>query len=225
MIGPWRVTTTSSLTSGFALDADDFLAMLGLHPSLRREVLAFVVELLDENVFHRRPDIGEAPGHVAVVPDDHVGHARKGHAHDVEVSADQVRLVPGVGQAQIEVHVVRQKRLAGDGVSAGDDPVIRAGMEADFGSRVRRGRREGQERGVRNGLTRRGLAGRGFRAFHAGRQRLLPRPGQVLAAARSASDWPSDPGGWSRHEEFTNSSAVSSGPSLASAFSFSNSSL
>jgi hypothetical protein len=109
---------------GLALDANDFLAVLGLHPTLGREVFTLVIELLDVDVFNRRPQIGEAPGDVPVVSNDHVRHARKGHADDIEVSADEVGFVPRVRQAQIEVHVIRQERLAGDGVSAGDGPVV-----------------------------------------------------------------------------------------------------
>jgi hypothetical protein len=42
----------------------------------------------------------------------------------------EVGLVPGPGDAVVEMHVIREERLAGSGVGAGDGPVIGAGFAA-----------------------------------------------------------------------------------------------
>ena len=98
---------------------------------------AFDVEVLDVGA-----EVGEAPGDVVVVADDDEGSAGEGDSGDVEGSAGgrggfEVGLVPDAGDAVGEVHVVREERLAGGGVGAGDGPVVGAG-EAAFADGVRR---------------------------------------------------------------------------------------
>ena len=86
--------------------------------------------VLDVDVLHVGAEVGEAPGDVVVVADDDEGDAGKGDAGDVEVPVGggfEVGLVPDAGDAVGEVHVVREERLAGGGVGAGDDPVVGAG--------------------------------------------------------------------------------------------------
>ena len=64
--------------------------MLRLHPALRRQVLALVVELLDVEVFDIRPKIGEAPRDAPVVADDDV-RARPGRVTPATSKSPAVR--------------------------------------------------------------------------------------------------------------------------------------
>ena len=114
-----------------ALYLDDLFAMLRLHPALRRQVFALVVELLDVNVFDVRAEIGKSPRDVAIVSHDDERHARQRDAGDIEVSGREMGLIPDVGDAQVKVHVVRQQRLARRRVRAGDNPVVGAGTRGD----------------------------------------------------------------------------------------------
>ena len=87
---------------------------------------------LDVDVLDVGAEVGEAPGDVVVVADDDEGSAGESDAGDVEGGAGggggfEVGLVPDAGDAVGEVHVVREERLAGGGVGAGDDPVVGAG--------------------------------------------------------------------------------------------------
>ncbi len=87
---------------------------------------------LDVDVLHVGAEVGEAPGDVVVVTDDDEGDAGQSDSGDMEGSAGggggfQDGLIPDAGYAVREMHVVREERLAGGGVSAGDGPVVRAG--------------------------------------------------------------------------------------------------
>ena len=106
--GPVTRNHDIELNFRLAFDPDDLLPTLGLYPSLRCQVLTFLIELLDENVLHRGTNVGESPSHAAVVTDDDVRHAGKCDACHVELSTHQVGFVPVVRQSQFEVHVVRQ---------------------------------------------------------------------------------------------------------------------
>src|SRR5579875_1222904 len=112
-----------------AFHLDGFLAMLGLLPALRRKILASVVELLDVEVFDIGAEIGKAPGDALIMTDDHVRHAGQGDAGNVEVAGSEVGLVPDIGKGEGQVHIVRQQRLAGSGMGAGNDPVVGAGAD------------------------------------------------------------------------------------------------
>ena len=84
---------------------------------------------LDVDVLDVGSQVGEAPGDVIVVADDDEGDARQSDSGYVEGSAGggggfEDCLVPDAGHAVREVHVVREERLAGGGVVAGDCPVI-----------------------------------------------------------------------------------------------------
>ncbi len=77
-------------------------------------------------------EVGEAPGDVVVVADDDEGSSGKCYSGDVEGGSGgswgfEGGLVPDAGDAVVEVHVVREERLAGGGVGAGDGPVVGAG--------------------------------------------------------------------------------------------------
>ncbi len=104
--------------------------------------------VLDVEVLDLGAEVGEAPGDVGVVADDDEGDAGEGDSGDVKLAGGggglEVGLVPDAGDAVGEVHVVREERLAGGGVGAGDDPVIGAG-EAAFADGVAEGLLEGEE--------------------------------------------------------------------------------
>ena len=63
------------------------MTMLGLLPSLGRQILSVRVESLDVNVFDRRANVGEAPGNALVVSDDHIGIAGQRDSRHIEVAA------------------------------------------------------------------------------------------------------------------------------------------
>ncbi len=65
---------------------NDFATVFRRFPSFRRAVLAVRIKCLNINVFHRRTDVGEAPGNVLIVSNDHVGQAGKSHASNVEIA-------------------------------------------------------------------------------------------------------------------------------------------
>ena len=65
--------------------------------------------------------------------DDYVWHPGQRDACDIHATRAQVRFVPQVGHLVAEVHIVGKQRLAGDGVRAGDHPVIRSIHWLSFG--------------------------------------------------------------------------------------------
>ena len=110
-----------------AFDVNRLLPMLRINPSLCSFVLALRIELLDEVVLHRRPDVGESPADALVVADNHERNSRQRNAGHIEIAAGrfQVRLKPEVRHLVVEVHIVRQQRLARNRVLTGNDPVVR----------------------------------------------------------------------------------------------------
>src|SRR5208337_3010346 len=66
-----------------ALDVDRFLPVLWFHPSRRSFVLPLGIELLDEVVFHRRPNVGEPPADALVVPDNDERNSGQSNAGNV----------------------------------------------------------------------------------------------------------------------------------------------
>ena len=93
--------------------------------------------VLDVEVLHVGAEVGEAPGDVVVVADDDEGIAGEGDSGGVEVAGGrgglEVGCVPDAGDAVVEVHVVREQRLAGGGAGSGDGPVVGAGGAAFAG--------------------------------------------------------------------------------------------
>src|SRR5579884_2970952 len=71
-----------------ALDANFFTEDPGLFPLAHVLVLVGIigVELLDIQVFDIGDSIGDAPGHVAVMPDDDAGRAGEARANDIDIS-------------------------------------------------------------------------------------------------------------------------------------------
>ena len=98
------------------LDVNHLKAMFDPLQAIGRLVVIRVVEILDVNVFHRRPKIGEAPGNSLVMTHNHVRHSGKSHPGHVKAARAKVGFVPKAGHLMAEMHVIRQQRLAGDGV-------------------------------------------------------------------------------------------------------------
>ena len=84
--------------------------------AIARLVVISVVEIFDVNVFHGRPKIGEAPGNSLVMAHNHVRHSGKGHPGHVKAARPKVGFIPKVGHLMAQMHVIRQQRLAGNGV-------------------------------------------------------------------------------------------------------------
>ena len=109
---------------------------LGAHPQRLGGTVADVevvaLGLLEEEVGDVGAEVGEAPGDVGVVADDHAGHAGEGEARGVEgavgrgLAAVQAHLHPDAGLADAQVRVVGEQRLAGGAVLAVDDPRVAA---------------------------------------------------------------------------------------------------
>jgi hypothetical protein len=116
-----------------SLDVNDFDSMFRLRPSFGSLIRALLVEILDVDVSDRRTDIGESPRDSLVVADDDIRHARESDAGDVERSRPQMRFVPQIRHLVAEMHIVRQQRLAGHGVRARYDPVVRSVYRRSFG--------------------------------------------------------------------------------------------
>ena len=112
-----------------AFDVNDFRAVLRIDPALRGLVLPLRIELFDEIVFHGRADVGESPADPLVVADDHERNSGQRHARHVEVRRFEVRFEPEVRHLVVEVHIVREKRLSGNCVLTGNNPVVRSGTE------------------------------------------------------------------------------------------------
>ncbi|MFE6533595.1 hypothetical protein ACFVMA_32160 [Streptomyces rochei] len=122
----------------------------GLLAGLEGDHLAVVLvagagDLLQVEVGDVDAGVGQAPGDLLVVSDDHAGHAREGVTRDVvaalvgDGAAVQAHLVPDGRQRGRQVRVVGQQGLAGDGVLAGDDPGVGAdavAVHADGGGQV-----------------------------------------------------------------------------------------
>src|SRR5260370_7536323 len=85
-----------------------------------------MVERFDKGVFDRGGDIGESPGHAAIMSDNYEGIPGKSHTGHVEIARVQVGLVPKVGHLMAEVHIVREQRLAGDRVRSRHYPIVLA---------------------------------------------------------------------------------------------------
>ena len=71
------------------------------------------IDLLAIQILHVELKIGHAPRDAIVVPDDHRRHARQRHAGHVQARRAQMHHVPGGGNREIEMRIVRQNRLAG----------------------------------------------------------------------------------------------------------------
>ena len=90
-----------------ALDVNNLLPVLGLHPSLGSLIRALIVKVLDVNVSHGRAHVGEAPRHALVVAHNHVWQPRQRYTRNVECGTVQVRLIPQVRHLVTKVHIIR----------------------------------------------------------------------------------------------------------------------
>jgi len=136
--------------------------MRRFNPSRRSLILPLGIELLDEIVFHRRPDIGESPSDALVMPDDHKRNARRDSRYIevapptshcgfhtsrrafcfrasrvrgscVQASSLQMRLVPKVRHLVVQVHIIRQQRFPRNRMPPRHHPVIRSRPEGVIG--------------------------------------------------------------------------------------------
>ena len=120
--GPWAVERTVSSTS--SPSRTSITSRRGRQRPQPPVVAPAVADhLLQVEVGDVGAEVGEAPGDVGVVADDHAGHPGEGEARDVEraVRADgpavQPHLHPDAGHADAEVRVVGEQRLAGRGLA------------------------------------------------------------------------------------------------------------
>ncbi len=81
----------------------------------------FHVEVLDIAV-----KCGVPPGDVGIVAFDNKRQAGRSDAGYMEVACLQIGLIPDIRQRVIQMHIVREQRLATGGVLACDGPFIRA---------------------------------------------------------------------------------------------------
>ena len=116
-----------------AFYTNHFMPPLRLLPSRRRQVLAALIEGLDENVFNVWAKICETPGDAAVMTNDHKRCSRQGYSGYIEFPGSQVGLVPGIRNVMSQMHVIREQRLSCSGMSAGDDPIVGAGDDQIIG--------------------------------------------------------------------------------------------
>jgi hypothetical protein len=94
--------------------------------SVNAQVVAFAVQLFNVEILHVCSESGESPGHVLVVAGDDERKPRQRNAGSVITRRPQIGHIPGIGNAQRQVHIVREQRLATGGMTAGDDPVVRS---------------------------------------------------------------------------------------------------
>src|SRR5215469_9340933 len=92
----WSMTRCDNVQGdlGLAFNLDDLFTVLRPHPTLRSKILPLVIEFLDKHILDRRTKIRESPCDVAIVPDNDVWHAGQRDACDVEVTANQMGLIP-----------------------------------------------------------------------------------------------------------------------------------
>src|SRR5665647_710128 len=90
------------------------------------------VDPLEEEVGDVRPEVGQPPGQVGGVADDHPGEPGERETGDgertarVDLGAVQAHLRPDAGCGDRQVRIVGQQGLAAGGVLTGDDPGVGA---------------------------------------------------------------------------------------------------
>jgi len=104
------VLRISSADAGFPSTVNYLKAMFAPSPSHRCLIVISVVEILDVNVFHSRPNIGEAPRNSLVMPTTRKAF-RVGDACYVEAACLKVCFIPEVGHLMTEMHVIDNSGL------------------------------------------------------------------------------------------------------------------
>src|SRR5581483_3135755 len=122
----WTVTRDLHIESHirFPLDVNYFVPNLRGFPALRREVLSLSIKCFDIRVFNCRTYVRTSPRNPPVVTDNYIGIAGQRHSSDIEISRTKVSGVPEIWHLVPEMHIVREQRLAGCGVRAGNHPVV-----------------------------------------------------------------------------------------------------
>ncbi len=107
--------------------SDFFSFFLEGHPLIAIQVhRARRIELFQEKVLNIGSRVGHSPGHRLVMAEDDEGNAGDGDADGIETGTAEMHLVPGGRQIDLQVGIIGQKRLAGDGALARDGPVVAA---------------------------------------------------------------------------------------------------
>lgn len=115
------------------LYANHLMPLLHWLPAIRGLVFSIGSHVFDKNIFHIRNKIRESPGDALIVPHQHVGQSRQGKSLHIKCRLAvlpvnfQVRFIPGIGNSQCHVHIIREERLSRNRVRARNDPVIRTG--------------------------------------------------------------------------------------------------
>ena len=95
-----------------ALDLDRFVHDRERAMTVRRDVAAGAIELLEIEVLHVGTGIGCAPRDLVVAPDDDARHAGQRRTDLIEARRMQVSEVPDVRRAQPEMRIVGEQRFA-----------------------------------------------------------------------------------------------------------------
>ena len=132
-----------------AFYVNDLAVDLRLPPARGRLVLAGGIEVFNEQVLHVRIEVGKAPGNALIVSDADERHAGKRKAFHIEVAGVKLELIPYAGNAVRQVHVIREQRLSGNRMRAGDNPVVRSRQAGFAGVR----RLYTGKRAMRDGFT------------------------------------------------------------------------
>ena len=105
---------------------DGFGAGFELRPASRHLIFAPVVgiDALQIEVLRIGAGIGLAPGHMAIAARDDCGNSGQRAANDVFVPKGKMSEIPNRGDAESEVRIVGEQRLARDGVRAIHRPIV-----------------------------------------------------------------------------------------------------
>ncbi len=90
--------------------------------------------LLAVKILHVELQIGGAPGNAIVVADDHRGQSDDGRAGHIQAGRLQVHQVPGRGNGELQMRVIREDRLAAGGARSGHGPGIRTRLRVVSGA-------------------------------------------------------------------------------------------
>ena len=85
-------------------------------------------DLLDEQILHVGPRVGDAPRHLPVVSRHDGRNAGERGADDIELPAGEVSQIPVARDLRVEVWIVGEHRLASRRARAGEHPVVAADL-------------------------------------------------------------------------------------------------
>ena len=125
---------------GLALDTNLLAHGFGPQPRATPLVAQRIsrIEALNIEILIVNHAVGDAPGHPAVMADNHATGARKCAASDVVIAAFQVGQIPDAGQTQSEVRVVGEQRSSADAARSAHHPGVGTLRTAGFADKCRR---------------------------------------------------------------------------------------